>query len=133
MKRYVLDTTVIADHGNRYPPGADVLCRLFEETSELFVCDVVACEALSGGSDEQLAAMRRLLSALEFVALSPDGAAWAGMRRRERIAAGKGKPSTTDALIAALANSLNATVVTRNAKDFAAFDVPVLDYSEPAA
>jgi predicted nucleic acid-binding protein len=74
-----------------------------------------------------------LLQALEFVALSPDGAAWAGHRRREVIESGRRKPSTTDSLIAALAQSLGATVVTRNSKDFAGFDVPVLAYGEPAA
>lgn len=74
-----------------------------------------------------------LLDALEFVALSPDGARWVGDRRRERIEAGRGKPSTADALIAALAKSLGATVVTRNAKDFAAFDVRVLGYGQPIA
>jgi predicted nucleic acid-binding protein len=35
-------------------------------------------------------------------------------------------------VVAALAHSLGATVVTRNAKDFAAFDVPVLGYGDPA-
>ena len=73
-----------------------------------------------------------MLQALDFVALSPAGAQWAGDRRRERIQAGRSKPSTTDALIAALAHSLGATVVTRNAKDFEAFDVPVLGYGLPA-
>jgi len=41
-------------------------------------------------------------------------------------------PKAVDALIAALAHSLGATVVTRNARDFAAFDIPVLGYGDPA-
>jgi predicted nucleic acid-binding protein len=36
-------------------------------------------------------------------------------------------------LIAAVAHSLGATVVTRNARDFEAFDVPVLGYGDPVA
>lgn len=72
-----------------------------------------------------------MLDALEY-ALSPAGAGWAGDRRRERIYAGHENPTTGDALIAALAHSLDATVVTRNAKDFAAFDVAVLGYGDPA-
>ncbi len=129
--RYLLDTTVIIDHINGYPPGVEILQSLFEKTSELFTCDVVTCEALSRGDAKAVAAARRLLEALEYVALAPDGARWAGDRRRERIESGRRKPSTTDALIAALAHSLDATVVTRNAADFAAFDVPVLGYEQP--
>lgn len=127
---YVLDSTVIIDYCIGYPPGQEIVERLFAQPQELYVCDIVTCEALSKGAPEDLRLARSILQALEYVALSPDGAAWAGDRRRERIAAGQRKPSTTDALIAALAHSLGATVVTRNAKDFAAFDVPVLGYGE---
>lgn len=132
MSGYLLDTTVIVDFAHGNTVSRQTVRRLFEETSDLYTCDVVTCEALSRGGEEELAAVAALLKALEFVALSPDGAAWAGNRRRERIESGRAKPSTTDALIAALANSLGATVVTRNARDFAAFDVPVLDYGDPA-
>ena len=132
MSGYVLDTTVIVDHSQGIAAGRDIFRRLFEETSELYTCDVVTCEALSRGGGDELDSVAALLAALEYVALSPEGAAWAGNRRRERIAAGRAKPSTTDALIAALAHGLGATVVTRNARDFAAFDVPVLGYGDPA-
>ena len=130
---YVLDTTVVVDHVDGYPPATELMERLFSETGDLYTCDVVTCEALSKGSGHVLRAKQTLLDALEYVALSPNGARWAGDRRRDRIEAGLGKLSTTDSLIAALANSLGATVVTRNANDFAAFDVPVLGYGEPLA
>jgi predicted nucleic acid-binding protein len=132
LRRYLLDTTLIVDFAHGNDVGRRTVRRLFEETSDLYTCDVVTCEALSRGDTDELAAVLALLQALEFVALSPDGAAWAGHRRREMIVSGRRKPSTTDSLIAALAQSLGATVVTRNAKDFAAFDVPVLGYGEPA-
>lgn len=128
---YILDSTLIIDYAIGYQPGEELLDRLFAQSGELYVCDVITCESLSKGRPEELRLARSLLDALEFVALSPDGARWAGDRRRERIEAGRGKPSTADALIAALAKSLGATVVTRNAKDFAAFDVPVLGYGQP--
>lgn len=131
--RYVLDTTVIVDHINGYQPAVEMVHSLFGETSELFTCDVVTCEALSRGDQTAISAARILLDALEYVALSPEGARWAGERRRQRIELGRGKPGTSDALIAAVANSLGATVVTRNAKDFAAFEVPVLGYEQPSA
>jgi predicted nucleic acid-binding protein len=88
---------------------------------------------LSKGRIDEVRVARNLLEALEFVALGPDDAQWAGDRRRAEIEAGRRKPSTTAALIAALAHSLGATVVTRNAKDFEAFDVPVLGYGAPFA
>jgi predicted nucleic acid-binding protein len=125
---YVLDTTVIIDHVHGYQPGVAMLARLMEETGDLIVCDIVCCEALSRGDPHERRRVRALLDALEFVAVDPDGAHWAGERRRERLEAGARKPSVGDTLIAALAWRLGATVVTRNARDFAAFDIPVLDY-----
>ena len=127
----MIDTTLVIDHVDGYPPAVELVERLFSETGDLYTCDIVTCEALSKGGGDVLRAKRSLLDALEYVALAPHGARWAGDRRRELIDAGRAKPSTADALIAALAKSLGATVATRNAKDFAAFDVPVLGYGEP--
>ena len=128
--RYVLDTTVVIDHVYGYRPAADLLDRLFAETGDIYTCAVVTCEALSKGDDFDLATKRALLDALEYVELAPADARWAAGQRQGRAQSTRRVPSTTDALIAALAHSLGATVVTRNAKDFAAFDVPVLGYGE---
>lgn len=130
---YVLDSTVIIDYVIGYPPGEEIIERLFGQPQELYVCDVVTCESLSKGRAEELGVARSLLGALEYVALDPAGARWAADQRRTRLEAGRRAPSTTDALIAALAHRLGATVVTRNAKDFEAFDVPVLGYGEVTA
>jgi predicted nucleic acid-binding protein len=129
---YVLDSTVIIDYVIGYPPGEEMIERLFAQPQDLYICDVVTCESLSKGRPEEVRLTRAMLDALEFIALSPDGARWAGETRRERTELGFREPSTADALIAALARSLDATLVTRNAKDFAAFNVPVLDYGGPA-
>ncbi len=126
--KYLLDTIVAVDQVRGYLPGTQVVDRLFTETSELYTCDVVVCEALSRGDAEEQQYVRRLLEALEYVAIDPDGARWAGDRRRERIEAGGGKPSVGDTLIAAVAWRLGATVVTRNTRDFESFGIPVLGY-----
>jgi predicted nucleic acid-binding protein len=128
---YVLDSTVIIDYVIGYPPGEEMVERLFAEATDLYVCDVVTCESLSKGMPEELRVAEGVLNALEYAALAPEDARWAGDQRRTRRVAGRRSPSTTDALIAALAHSLGATVVTRNARDFEAFDVSVLGYGEP--
>jgi predicted nucleic acid-binding protein len=65
--RYILDTTLIIDHANGYEPAVMLLHRLYEEGAELFTCDVVVCEALSGGTDEHRAVVGRLLGQLEYI------------------------------------------------------------------
>jgi predicted nucleic acid-binding protein len=126
--KYLLDSTVLIDYSHDHVPGREIMERLFAESSELYTCAVVSCESLSGGSPDQREAIRAALDALEYVAIDPDGARWAGDRRREEIESRRHKPGVSDALIAALAWRLGATVVTRNARDFEAFDVPVLGY-----
>lgn len=127
---FVLDSTVIIDFVVGYEPGLAVVDRLFAQSRPLYVDSVVTCECLSKGDPEQVRVARNLLRALEYVTLAPDDAVWAGDARRELIKEGRRGPGTTDALIAALAHSLGATIVTRNARDFEAFDVPVLAYGE---
>lgn len=129
---YVLDTTVLIDHAKGRAEGAEVLATLFAETSLLYTCDVVTSESLSGGIPPERALITRLLEALEYVAIDPEGARWAGMRRRELRMAGRRCP-LADALIAAVAWRMDATVVTRNAADFERFGVPVLAYGEAQA
>jgi predicted nucleic acid-binding protein len=126
--RYVLDTTVLIDHILGYEPGSEIIRRLFEETGELFTCDVVTCEALSRGDAEEQRLVFTLLDALEYVATGPDAARWAGDRRRTSVEAGTRMPAVADALVASVAWQLGATIVTRNARDFEPFGLPVLAY-----
>lgn len=124
--RYLLDSTVLIDHSLDRPGVNELLESLFAETGDLYTCDVVVTEALSKGTDAEIAWIHGLIRALEYVATHPDAAAWAGESRRKRKATGQ--RSMGDAIIAAVARSLDATVVTRNAKDFEALGVPVLSY-----
>ena len=125
--RYLLDTTVLVDHANGYPPATELLWRLFETGADLYTCDVVACEAMSGGTDEHLAAISRLIEPLEYVSTSPEAARWAGDSRLRRHREG-GKLGLGDALIAGAAMAIGATVVTRNRPDFERQGVPVITY-----
>ncbi len=124
---YVLDSTVIIDYANGHPGGIRVVEDLFSQGGELYTCDAITCEVLSGGDPEGRAAIVALLDALEFVALDPEGARWAGDRRAERSSGGS-RRHLGDALVAAVAWRTGATIVTRNARDFEAYEVPVLAY-----
>ena len=127
---YVLDTTLLIDHAANRPVAVALVRRLFEETGDLFTCDAVVAEACSRGSDKELAAIASMIQALEYVVTLPDAARWAGEARRR---GGRTSPRTLgDALIAGVAWSLGATVVTRNPDDFVRMGVPVLAYEAEA-
>lgn len=125
--RYLLDSSLLIDHANGDGPATTLLGRLFEEGHELYTCDVVTCETLSRGTDEERRHLRTLLDALDYVATSPDAARWAGESRRQRRLAG-GRRALADALIAGVAQALRATVVTRNRPDFERQGIAVLTY-----
>jgi predicted nucleic acid-binding protein len=126
--KYLLDTTVLLDFAHGREGASELMNRLFADAEILYTCDVVTCEALSGGDDLERSVIGGVLDALEYVALEPDAARWAAAARR----AGRSSPgarSLADALIAATAWSLTATVVTRNPRDFERLGIPVLRYA----
>ena len=125
--RYLLDSTLVIDHANDDSGATSVLRRLVEQGHDLYTCDVVTCESLSRGDPADLRHVERLLDALEYVAIAPAAARWAGASRRARYVGGNPR-SLGDALIAALAVHLDATVVTRNGADFERQGVRTLSY-----
>lgn len=128
--RYLLDSTVLIDHGLGRFGATPLLHRLFGETGDLFTCDVVVAEALSGGTPEEIAAIENLVSALEYVSTAPDSARYAGSLRRRRGQTSRRR--LADSLVAATAWQLEATIVTRNPRDFEDAGVPVLAYGPGA-
>lgn len=125
--RYLLDTTVLIDYVNGRPGAGAIVEQLFSQQADLITCDVVACECRSAGTDEHLQEIARLLEPLEYVATSPDAAAWAAASRLRRHREG-GKLGLGDALIAGVAATIGAIVVTRNRPDFERQGVSVLTY-----
>lgn len=125
--RYLLDSTLLIDHGNRDRAAIDLFARLMEEGHDLYTCDVVTCETLSFGGASDLRHLETLLDALEYVSTSPSAARSAGAARRARHRAG-GKRAVGDAVICGIALELDAIVVTRNRVDFERQGVQVLTY-----
>jgi predicted nucleic acid-binding protein len=125
--RYLLDSTLIVGHGNGDSEAISFLARLFEDGHELYTCDVVTCETLSLSDAPDLRHIRNLLDALEYVSTTPEAARWAADSRLRRHRSG-GKLGLGDALIAGIASTLGAIVVTRNRPDFERQGVPVLAY-----
>ena len=125
--RYLLDSTLLIDHGNGDQAAIELLYRLVEEGHDLYTCDVVTCEALSRGEADDLRPISALLDALEYVSTTPAAARRAATARRERHTAG-GKQALGDALIAGIAADLDAIVVTRNRPDFERLEIRTLPY-----
>ncbi len=126
--RLILDTTVLIDLSQGRAGAPELVEQLFSEPNDLYTCDVVVAEALSSGPAAERAAILALIRALEYVSTSPDAATWAAEQRRTRGATGP--RSLGDAIIGGIAWSLEATVVTRNPRDFERQGVPVLAYGE---
>ena len=125
--RYLLDTTVLIDYLRGKPSAVELVLSLFSEPNDLYVCDAIVTEALSSGSDEHRMAIEALVNALEYVSTHPDAARWAGMSRRRL---GRTSPRRLgDAIIAGVAWSNDAIVVTRNPRDFEVQGVRVLGYA----
>ena len=124
--RYLLDTTVLIDHASGWPEAVGIVRELFSEPNDLLICDASVAEATSKGGDEEIAVIRALIGALEFVATHPDAALWAGESRR-RLASTSPR-RLGDAIIAGVAWFHDAIVVTRNPGDFEVQGVRVLGY-----
>lgn len=124
--RYLLDTTVLIDHVRGRPSAVAIVRDLFSEPNDLCVCDAIVAEAGSSGSDEHLEAIEAMVTALEFVATHPDAARWAGASRRRLRQTSPRRLG--DAIIAGVAWFHDATVVTRNPRDFEIQGVRVLAY-----
>lgn len=124
--RYLLDSTLLIDHGNNDLAAQELLERLVADGHELYTCDVVTCETLSLERDD-LGHLEALLDALEYVSTSLSAARWAAGSRRARHGAG-GRRAVGDALIAGIAVELGAAVVTRNLRDFTSQGIETLGY-----
>ena len=117
MTRYLVDTTFVVDYLLNLPAATDRYRLIFERGDGVLVNEVVVCEAETGAPQHPDPDLEIFLQPVEFVQPAPDAALLAGEWRA--IARQSGRHlSLADALIAAAAHVSNATVLTRNVKDF---------------
>ena len=125
--RYLLDTTFLIDHLRGDGAAVARFERLFADGDEPLVNEVVVCELATGARRAPDPDIVALLEPIEFVQPGPDTALLAGRWRREARARGQ-TLSLADALIAAAADSADATVLTRNVRDLSLAPVRVEAY-----
>jgi len=111
--RYLLDSSFLIDYLRGNPAAISRFGEMFENGNEIAVCEVAT--GSRPGEEGDLMAM---LEPVEFVQPGPETALQAGQWRQEARRAGS-MLSLPDALIAAAADAMDATVLTRNLRDFA--------------
>jgi predicted nucleic acid-binding protein len=125
--RYLLDTTFAIDFLRSRPDALARMERLVANGDEPFVNDVVACELATGVRPSEEAGLDAFIAGVEYVQPGPDVALRAGRWRAAARRRGM-TLSVPDALIGATAEALDATVLTRNARDFGLTPVVVETY-----
>lgn len=118
MARFVLDASFLIDHLRGKPSAVDRLRVMYEAGDDPIITDVVSAEIWSGWRATDEAAIHSLLRYLEFVQPGPEASRLAGIWRAQARAGGR-TLGLIDALIAGTARHLDATVLTRNVRDFA--------------
>ena len=125
--RLVLDSTFVIDHLLGQAAAVRRLRGIFEDGDDPIVTEIVVCEVRTGLRPEAEDHLARVLEPIEFVQPGEEVAMTAGRWRADLRRQGRAL-SLGDALIGASAHALGATVLTRNARDFALMPVPVEVY-----
>ena len=125
--RLLLDSTFLIDHLRGEGEAVDRLAGIFANGDEPIVTEIIVCEVRAGLLPDAERHLVALLEPMEFVQPDPGTAIRAGRWRAELRARGR-TLSLADSLIAATADSMGATVLTRNVRDFSLTPVPVQRY-----
>jgi predicted nucleic acid-binding protein len=123
----MLDSTFLIDYLRGDQEAVSRWARIFETGDEPYVNDVVVCEVRSGLRQADAPTFERLLEPMECIQPSREAALRAGAWRWEARSRGY-TLSVADTLVAAAADAVGASVLTRNARDFSRLPVPVEAY-----
>lgn len=123
----LVDSAFLIDH-LRGDPGARARWDgIFANGDRPYVNEVIVCEVRAGLRPTDVDKLESMLGPLEFVQPGPDTAMLAGRWRYEAHERGF-RLSLGDALIGAAAESLGASVLTRNFRDFQLMPVRIESY-----
>ena len=123
----LLDSTFVIDVLRGDAAARQRLARIFADGDDPYVNEIVVCEVRAGLLDKDVPGFEQTLRSIAFVQPPSSAAVNAGKWRSE--ARRRGRVLTLgDALIAAAGDSLNATVLTRNVRDFSQTPVRVESY-----
>lgn len=123
----MLDTTFVVDHGRNVPAAVERLREIYEDGDDPLVTSVVVSEAWVGSRLPDDPDLELFMRYLEYIHPGPETARLAGLYRADATRRGF-TLGLADALIAAVAVHLGATVLTRNVRDFALTPVRVETY-----
>ena len=129
MTRYLLDTTALIDFSKDREPARSRIIEMIENGDELALCAVNVAEFFSGVPLAQRPVWDEFIDSLGYWAIGRETARVAGHFRYDFARRGK-VLSTTDALIAAVAQEKEAAIVTNNVKDYPMDGVRLLPLKE---
>ncbi|MDO8690459.1 MAG: PIN domain-containing protein [Dehalococcoidia bacterium] len=125
MTRYMLDTTALIDFSKGREPASSRILRMIESGDKVGVCAIVVAEFYAGLAPEQRVRWDEFFEALLFWGVTLEAAKQAGVWCYEFARKGA-QLSTTDLLVAAVANQREAVLVTNNVKDYPMDEINVL-------
>lgn len=125
MARYLVDTSTLIDFAKNFEPVRSQLLDMLRSENEIGVCDVVIAELYAGARSGERAAWRRFLPSLTYWETTVEAAERAGSYRYDYALRGRAI-GIGDALIAAVAVDVQATLVTNNVKDFPMADLVLM-------
>ncbi len=117
MDRFLLDTTVLIDLSKYYGTVPNSLDAIVAAGGIVGVCAVSVSEFITGIPRFQRRRWQQWISDFEYWDISRDAAVLAGQYRFDLARQGK-TLNVPDALMAGIAVTMDATLVTNNVKDF---------------
>jgi predicted nucleic acid-binding protein len=124
MSRYLVDTDVLISFSKGRDPGFSFIRRAIANGDELGVTAINVAEFYSGLGPENEPSWDELFELLEYWPVSRQAARQAGRWRNAHARRGH-TLTTTDCLLAAVANERAAVIVTNNVKDYTMAEVKV--------
>ena len=125
MARYLLDTNTLIDFSKGHEPTRSWLLNAIEQGDELGLCAINVSEFFAGVTPADRTGWVNFFDELSFWPISISAARRAGIFRYDHARLGIGL-STTDTIVAAVAEEQGATVVTRNVNDYPMSTVELL-------